>query len=656
MKKKNLLTLSVATLALFGIVSCNGNKTSSGLNDAADYVWQLYKNTTLTQKTASTDDYDVVTKVMIDSKEYSVSWTVEVADDGVVDAVKLGEIKDGMQVIDVLYDPIVSTKDSNYTLTATISDGKKSVVKEFERIVPAFEFSTFDDFSNPKTGVIYNVRGIITDKSEFKSGAVKYLWLQNDDCGIMAYNLKCDSNEKYESDLKDGNEIIVSGTITRYNGQLEFEKDCTYSVMSTTPVTPKFVDATEAFKTAKDSKDKDKLDIYQNRLVEINGVTISDIDSANYYYNFEIGNMKTYLRTSTSYGMTENDNQKTVENWVKGYEATIRGLCVVYSNSYYIQPIDTTAVTITKKVLTDEVKVTNTAEKVANSLPTEVLVSSEIALPTKSDEFENVNLSYKVIEGNSNFVVDGNKLKVTIGNASVTGKIEITAELNGKKATKEVTILANVPNVVTIAKFLEDKDTEHEVYIKGIVVASAASEDKAGSFVIADSTGAVFSYNKLIVNVGDEVIIKTKYTAFNDLPQSDTTSSYGIVSTGNDISSYKQTTIDFTGETLLAKLKEEGQTTAKLVQDIYGKMIKITAALKKGTQFINLFATGQETYIVSVYCSDEDNKALNALIPEGQDAVEVTVYGYFRQFNNKDGNQSIYLQLSSYELAYYELA
>lgn len=651
MKKKNLLTLSVATLALFGFVGCNGEKTNSGLNDAADYVWQLYKNTSSTQKTASTADYNVVTKVMIENKEYSVSWAVELASGGVADAVKLGEVKDGMQIVDVLYDPIASTKESNYTLTATISDGKKTLVKAFERVVPAFSFSTFKDYSNPKSGVVYNVKGIITDKADFSSGAVKNLWIQNDDCGILAYNLKCDSKEKYDSDLKEGNEIIVSGTVTRYNGQLEFEKGCTYTVMSTTPATPKFVDATEAFKTAKDNKDTAKLDMYQNRLVEIKGVTISDINEASFYYNFEIGNMKTYLRTSTSYGMTEADNKKTVAEWVKGYEATVRGLCVVYSNVYYIQPIDTNAVTITKKVLTDEVKATNTAEKVAKSLPTEVLVTGEIALPVESDEYEGVKLSYKVTEGNSNFAIDGSKLKVTIGAAPVTGKVEVTAELNGKKATREVAILANVPtSVVTVEKFLADKDDKNEVYIKGVVVASAASADKAGSFVIADSTGAVFSYNKLIVNVGDEVIIKTKYTAHNDLPQSDTTSIYGVISTGNDVSSYKQTTIDFTGETLLAKLKEEGQTTAKLVEDIYGKMVKVTATLKGG-KFINLFTEGQESYLVSVYCSDEDNEALNALIPDGQESVEVTVYGYFRQFNNKDGVQSIYLQLSSYELA-----
>lgn len=651
MKKKNLLTLSVATLALFGFVGCNGEKTNSGLNDAADYVWQLYKNTSSTQKTASTADYNVVTKVMIENKEYSVSWAVELASGGVADAVKLGEVKDGMQIVDVLYDPIASTKESNYTLTATISDGKKTLVKAFERVVPAFSFSTFKDYSNPKSGVVYNVKGIITDKADFSSGAVKNLWIQNDDCGILAYNLKCDSKEKYDSDLKEGNEIIVSGTVTRYNGQLEFEKGCTYTVISTTPATPKFVDATEAFKTAKDNKDTAKLDMYQNRLVEIKGVTISDINEASYYYNFEIGNMKTYLRTSTSYGMTEADNKKTVAEWVRGYEATVRGLCVVYSNVYYIQPIDTKAVTITNKEVPDEIKVINAADETAKKLPTEVLVSSEIALPTKVDGYEGLELSYSVTEGNSNFVVDGNKLKVTVGDTSVTGKIKITTKLNGKEASKEVSIIANLPKTtVTIAKFLEDKDTKNEVYIKGIVVASAASADKAGSFVIADSTGAVFSYNKLILNVGDEVIIKTKYSTNKDLPQSNTTSIYGVLSKGNDVSSYKQTTVDFTGETLLAKLKEEGQSTAKLVEDIYGKMVKVTATLKAG-KYINLFTAGQESYLVSVYCSDEDNEALNALIPEGQESVEVTVYGYFRQFNNKDGVQSIYLQLSSYELA-----
>lgn len=350
MKKKNLLTLSVATLALFGFVGCNGNKTetNNGLNDAADYVWQLYKNTSSTQKTASTADYNVVTKVIIDSKEYSVSWAVEVASDGIADVVKLGEVKDGLQVVDV--DLFSNTKDSNYTLTATISDGDKSLVKTFERVVPAFSFSTYEDFSKTESDVIYNVKGIITERSSYNKdyGNIDNLWIQTDDCGIMAYRLKCDSKEKYDTELKEGNEIVISGNVVKYSGQLEF-KNCTYAVISTTPATPKYVDVTEAFKTAKDNKDTGKLDIYQNRLVEIKGVTIGDIDKDQHYYYFEIGNVKTYLRTSTSC-MSEEDCNKTVENWVKGNTATVRGLCVVYKGVYYIQPIDTNAVTITNAV------------------------------------------------------------------------------------------------------------------------------------------------------------------------------------------------------------------------------------------------------------------------------------------------------------------
>ena len=150
----------------FGVVSC-GEKGPSGVEQAADYVWQLYKNTSLSQKTASTDDFNVVTEVTIEDVKYNVSWAVTLGT-GVANAVTLGEAKDGKQVVDVVYDPVLSNVETPYTLTATITDAEgNSVVKNFERVVPVFVYSGYEDFKEPEKGQVYNVKGIITERTAF---------------------------------------------------------------------------------------------------------------------------------------------------------------------------------------------------------------------------------------------------------------------------------------------------------------------------------------------------------------------------------------------------------------------------------------------------------------------------------------------------------
>ena len=645
MKKRSLLTVSVAALTVLGTVSCGGEKANQGLVDAADYIWQMYKNESSTIKTATTADYNLVTKVKIDETEYNVSWAVTLDSSAIADSVKLGEVVNNLQTIDVTYDPILSTKESYYTLTATITDANgDSEVKSFERFVPAFEFSTFKEISNFKKGQVYNVKGVITSKSSsLSNGAVKNLWLQNDDFGILAYNLVCDSEDKFNTDLAIGNEIIVSGTVTRYNGQLEFEKNCSYQVVSTTTQTPKFIDATKAFADAKDAKDTKALDIYQNRLVELKGVTIGTINESSFYYYFKIGNSETYLRTSTSYGMTEAECKETVSEWTQGYIANIKGLCVVYSGLFYIQPIDTDAVTITERVLTDEVKVNNAVTDVKNLIPSEIVLNTSINLPTNpsNEEYNTVSYAWSVVEGNSSFAITDGKLNVTIGDQAVTGKIKVVASLNNEKAEYTFEVVAKQPELVSISKFLTDKNEDDLQYIKGVVVASAANKGKTGSFVIADQTGSIFSYNKFNVNVGDEVIIGTKYSSFNGFHQSNT-ELVSVISTGNDIASYLANPTVITATDLYTALQGLENDTA-IVDTYCGKPMTVTGLIKKTDNGCAMFVSDTaKNYVVNVYANDTLSKALEAYYN-----TEVTITGFLRGVSSKF--DSITLQVTQIE-------
>lgn len=78
---------------------------------------------------------------------------------------------------------------------------------------------------------------------------------------------------------------------------------------------------------------------------------------------------------------------------------------------------------------------------------------------------------------------------VTIGEISKTAEIEFT-----------------VPAIVfkTVAEFKALPSTDTNLYaVKCWVVADAGVGDKASSFEVADSTGSMFSYNKLAVELGD---------------------------------------------------------------------------------------------------------------------------------------------------------
>lgn len=652
MKKKSLLTLSLTALMAFGVVSC-GEKGPSGVEQAADYVWQLYKNTSLSQKTASTDDYNVVTEVTIEDVKYNVSWAVTLGT-GVANAVTLGEAKDGKQVVDVVYDPVLSNVETPYTLTATITDAEgNSVVKNFERVVPVFVYSGYKDFKDPKKGQVYNVKGVITERTAFSSGSVTYLYLQNDDCGIMAYSLVCADQAAFDADLKIGNEIIVSGTVTRYNGQLEFEKGCTYSVVSKTAATLKYVDATAAFESAKNTKDVDALDPYQNRLVEVKGVTVADINEDKNYHYFTIGNVKSYVRPSaSSSSLTDAQCDQVVAEWVQGYKANVKGILTCYSGTYYILPISVDAVEITERALTDEVKVANAINDVKALIGSEIVKSAEITLPATAanEEYNTVAYTWSVVEGASAFVIEGGKLKVTVGDTPVAGKVKVVATLNGKTAEHVFDVTAKQPDTITVGKFIENANKNDIQYVKGVVVASGGDSDNSGSFVLADETGVVFSYNKFKVNVGDEIIIATKYSEYSGLVQSDTTEVVAVVSTGNDVSKYLANPVAKSIGDLSAEL-EACTTTVEMYEKYGQKCIQATGTVKKTDKGYAMYLNAEDNqYILNLYANNAISEQLKTLLGSAS-SVELTVTGFVRGVGtanpDKGYHASLTLQLNN---------
>ena len=129
--KKFLSMLLVVVLCLTGLIACGGNNNAedaAALEDAASYLNAMYKD----KATNTPNDYDVVAKVVVNGKSYSVTWTT--SDERVT--VKEGKTAN-FWTIDV---PDVATEEIAYTLTATITDANgNSAQKSFERVVPVVD-------------------------------------------------------------------------------------------------------------------------------------------------------------------------------------------------------------------------------------------------------------------------------------------------------------------------------------------------------------------------------------------------------------------------------------------------------------------------------------------------------------------------------------
>lgn len=150
-----------------------------------------------------------------------------------------------------------------------------------------------------------------------------------------------------------------------------------------------------------------------------------------------------------------------------------------------------------------------------------------------------VEWSIEITEGNENSAVISTRTD-TEGETTVEVKyVKIVTDVNSTSSytltaivkdedgehTATLTLNKTVPKTekVTVAEFLK-KETGDTLYaIEGFVVAAGGSATNAGSFVLADSTGAVFSYNKQIVEVGEKYLVVGTRSVNNNVPQLGTT-------------------------------------------------------------------------------------------------------------------------------------
>lgn len=232
------------------------------------------------------------------------------------------------------------------------------------------------------------------------------------------------------------------------------------------------------------------------------------------------------------------------------------------------------------------------------------------------------------------WTVDVSEDKVKVGTEVTDGQITIsvfqsetedipyvlTATLEKDGAKEVVTFNYTVPKLVytTIADFLAAKTDDKVSYaLRGHVMATGADEGKAGSFVIADETGSVFSYNKFEVALGDEIIAYGTRSVNSGVPQLGTTDVKVVGKTGYT----EATATELKAEEIdLSKLSNE------TITDMTGKYYKVT-----GIKYLVSGGYAQGTYNDKQVLSLYTNTTITD-IAEDYTGKNIEAYGYVRGF------------------------
>ena len=188
-----------------------------------------YKSKSRDKLTATAEDYEVVSQLMIDGVVYPVTWAVD------TDQIQITPAEDGKYLVDV---DEANPKELVYTLTATVTAPDGSTLEvPYQRVVPAavLDMSYADivtaayaldegaSMSKPQRlfGTVTAVNTAWSD--EYKNITVTIQVGDLAEQTIQCFRLSGEGAK----DLKEGDEITVEGTLKNYKGTIEFDAGCT---------------------------------------------------------------------------------------------------------------------------------------------------------------------------------------------------------------------------------------------------------------------------------------------------------------------------------------------------------------------------------------------------------------------------------------------
>ncbi len=293
---KKLIVCIAVLLALCTAICCvsvactpEEEPDLTGLNAAREYLQTMLQN----EGTVTGGDFTRPAVLRNEHGTYIVTWTLTVTS-GSADDVTLSEPANGLVTINV--DEFASA-EVVYTLTAVISDAEGNTVEAltYNHKVPAFVLNTYEEYlaacvSDAEEKPLITIKGYVVGiNADSGSSSKGSLWIMDEDGnGYYAYKpaLSADvtaSREALNAAFPRGTEVVVKGTVVKYGGCYEFEKDCEiiYTGNSIDPATIEYVDQTALFASAANMNDEETLGATQSTRVALNNVTMGVIDGYN---------------------------------------------------------------------------------------------------------------------------------------------------------------------------------------------------------------------------------------------------------------------------------------------------------------------------------------------------------------------------------------
>ena len=476
------------------------NDEPTDLENAAEYVRQLYKDTTVTAA-----DYTLVSSVKIGSTTYAITWTVN------SDQITLTVGEDGTVSVDV---PDEAYEEIAYVLTATVKDAEgNTAVKEFNRTVPKFKVTTWEEYQAAEEGDNLIVQGIVVGINSKAAGNTRNHLFLLDESGYGGYySYQMDVDPVADLGIEVGMTVRVAGPAAPYSGMMEI-KGGIPTIVSTEIKSFEVVDITDKFIPETNFNE------LVGMPVVVKGVTIGgqvlDNPTSQYLY-FELNGVQSYVRTYvTDFPTTLKADDKGIIDAAHaeklGYTADVTGIMITYSGTPYLIPTsvdcfynyalpersDAEKVTLEKDNLT--VDVTTFTE------------NGEAEVTVTGSTYPEVTVSWA--SDSEYVVVDGGKLTVTIPNETTNVKLTATLTLGDASETVEFELTLVASNFTIVPVTAPEAEVAYKMYLNqvkngyGVFVCGGINQDrylitsKAASEaldVYAEANGEGFSFYTMI--------------------------------------------------------------------------------------------------------------------------------------------------------------
>lgn len=368
---------------------------------------------------------------------------------------------------------------------------------------------------------------------------------------------------------------------------------------------------------------------------------VKDTDSkvVGYKLYFKKSNAKNYLRVVKSGDHTNFQIDGTDETAsVFTYDATNKCLKTKVEDAEYYIGTYSTYNTVSASAIS----------RISGSFPAYLGKETFKQLESREIEVETIDATtdLSTTEKDGKYTItakDGQRITFT---AAVDEGYTLTVTVNGKAVkpdddgvytvivSGETKIVATgVAAPISIADFLAKETDDNKIFaIQGWVTA-VNKVGGAGSFVIADSTGAVFSNATANVEYGKMYIVYGTRDVFNGVAQIGTTN-VKAVETAETFTEPTATELAASTIDLSALETTIGTYTGK-----YYKITGTTAA--KSGNYVNANYNGNQ--LLSLWMNDTLKAAASAM-----DGKEIVIYGYVRGFK---ANTYLTIQVAKVELA-----